>query len=168
MRDGLSQSVAATKRLSPGSAPGARERLQTASPSRDRSRDRRRARRSRPTATRRSRIAERVGRGGATLKTNLMRAFAVEGREEVRVDRHPAGWLAVDFRDPSPNAVRVELGVPRSVERVRNVNPAAVAAELDHLRRAIEWAALRMRALRNDTAEPHSTRQPRVQGVAHV
>src|SRR5882672_3507007 len=97
-----------------------------------------------------------------------MRPFAVEGREEIRVDRHSARRLAIHLRDPASNSFRIELSVPSSVQRVRNVNAAAVAAELDHLRRAVERSALRMRALRHDTAEPHLAREPRLERVAEV
>src|SRR5260370_24013591 len=128
------------------------------SPSTDRCRDMRRAPRPPSTATPPSRIAEGVGRRVAAFEANLMRPFAVEGREEIRIDRHATSRRAIDLRDPAAHALRIKMRVPRSVQRIRYVNAPPVAAQLDHLRRAVEWPALRMLCVRHDPAQPHATR----------
>ena len=66
--------------------------------------------------------------------------------------------------------MRVELVVPRSVERVRDVDATAVAAHLDHLRPARQ-PLVRRRGVRDppdDPAEPHRAHLARVRRVRHV
>src|SRR5580704_5733378 len=158
----------APKRLSSAAAPAIPARPRTASPSTDRFRDTRRAPRPLSTATRRSRIAERIGRRVAAFETNLMGPLAVAGREEIRIDRHAARRRAIDLRDPAAHAFRVKLRIPRAVQRVRYVDAPPVAAELDHLRRAVERPALRMLPVRYDSAQTYAASLPRLERVAHV
>ena len=50
----------------------------------------------------------------------------------------PPSGPHVDLGHPAADAVRVELVVPRRVERVGEVDALAVAADLDHLRTAVQ------------------------------
>src|SRR5438128_1115940 len=96
----------------------------------------------------RSRVAERIRRAVAALQVNLMRTFALERDEKIRIERDAAGRVDVDLGDPSANAVGIELLVQRRVERVGHVDTAAVTADFEHLRRAIDLAGLGMRRAR--------------------
>ena len=81
----------------------------------------------------------------------------------------PARRVGVELGDPSANALRIELFVPRAVERIGHVDAAAVAADLDHLRAAVELAGLGMRRVRGDAADPHASRSSlRMERIAHV
>ena len=53
----------------------------------------------------------------------------------------------IDLRQPALDAVGIELVVPRAIERVGHVDALAVAADLDHLRRAVQRLA-RARGMR--------------------
>src|SRR5262249_57079686 len=67
------------------------------------------------------------------------------------------------------DGVGVELRVNLPVERVREVDAAAGAADLDHLRSAAERpAAARMRRARNDAADAHLAGQLGVERIRYV
>src|SRR6202034_193560 len=96
--------------------------------------------RSRPWRLRR----EAVGIAGrvAALQPDLVRAAATERvalHEEPLVERDPAAGVRVYLGHPRADAVRVELLVPRPVQRVGEVDPGAVPADLDHLRATEQW-----------------------------
>src|SRR5208282_4494957 len=114
--DARTRSARGRRRPWRGGAPGARVPPRTAIPSTDRGRDRRPARRSQSTARPRSRVAERIRRAVAALQVDLMRTFALERDEKVRVERDATGRVDVDLGDPSANALRIELFVQRRVE----------------------------------------------------
>src|SRR5260370_19929602 len=73
-------------------------------------------------------------RGGVTaLQPDLVDPAAAEvraAREESLIDAQPAARarIGVDLGQPAAHAVRVELLVPRSVQRVRQLEPLAVPA----------------------------------------
>src|SRR6187200_1575484 len=67
-----------------------------------------------------------------------MRAHAVELQEESWVELHAAFRFHVYLGHPPADAVWIELLVPRRVEAVGEVDAPAVAADLDHLRSAIQ------------------------------
>src|SRR5690606_32121872 len=94
------------------------------------------------------RVAERVRRGVAALQAHLVRPQRPELREEARVERHPPVLADVELRRPAHDALRVELLVPGRVERVREVDAPPVAADLHHLRAAVERAPRRRRVAR--------------------
>src|SRR5947209_13881126 len=78
--------------------------------------------------------------------------------------RHTRYWrdwssdvCSSDLEQPGAQA-RVELVVPRRVERVRHVEPSAVERELDHLRPAVQLAA-GVALLAEEPAEPELARQ---------
>ena len=58
--------------------------------------------------------------------------------EEVAVERHAAARVDIDLGHPSTDAVRIELAVPGRVEAVGDVDALSVAADLDHLRSAVD------------------------------
>src|SRR3954471_14593708 len=95
------------------------------------------------------RVAEGVRGGVATLKSHLVGPQPVlEFDEELWIEGHAAVRRDVDARHPAPNAVGVELRVPRGVERVREIDASAVATDLDHLRPAIQRALAGLRVRR--------------------
>ena len=77
-----------------------------------------------------------------------------------------ASSLTIQPRIPSG----IELRVPRRVERVGEVHPPAVAAHLDHLRRAVERPVgrARMRRAPHDAADPRRAGEHRLERIAHV
>src|SRR6185437_9287562 len=89
------------------------------------------------------RVAERIRRAVAALEPNLVRAVAVsELDEEIRIERDPAVRTGVAHHLDAAHALRIELPVPCAVERVGEIDALAVAADLDHLRTAVERPAV--------------------------
>src|ERR1700704_6389733 len=109
-------------------------------------------------ATACSRLREAIGIGGrvAAFETNLMRTQPVEFDEALRIGLQAVPRTDVKLRQPSTDALRIELLVPRRIERVRHVHAPAVAADLDHLRSAVQRniRARRMRRAPHDPAKP--------------
>lgn len=98
-----------------------------------------------------------------------MRAIAVGELDPVIVgERHPAFRPHVREHLCARHAVRIELVVPRRIERVGPVHALPVAADLDHLRAARERAAVRMRRAARDAADADRPREHRVVRVRHV
>src|SRR4029077_14521497 len=93
-------------------------------------------------------------------------------REELLVQAQPAarGRGGVELGEPAAHAVRVELVVPRPVQRVGQVDPLAVPADLAHLRAAGQRLARRRRVrdAPGDAAEPDRADLARAGRVAHV
>ncbi len=98
-----------------------------------------------------------------------MRAIAVGELDPVVVGERQSA-LRPDMREylRGRHAVRVELVVPRRIERVGPVHAPAVAADLDHLRAARERAAVRVRRAAHDAADAHRPREHRVVRIRHV
>ena len=72
-------------------------------------------------------------------------------------------------RHPALDAFRVELGIPREIERIGEVDAAPVAAQLDHLRRAVQRAAGGgMPRSPHDAAHLDDTGELRGFGIRHV
>src|SRR5215469_5076512 len=89
--------------------------------------------------------------------------------KEIAVELDAAVGLGIDLDHPTVKALGVELRVDRAVERIGEVNAAAVAANLDHLRSAIEWrGAFGMRGARHDSADPHLAGQPWIERIADI
>ncbi len=98
-----------------------------------------------------------------------MRAVAVGELDPVVVgERQPAVRPRVREHLRGRHAVRIELVVPRRIERVGPVHAPAVATDLDHLRAARERAAVRVRRTARDAADAHRPREHRVVRVRHV
>src|SRR6266516_1737269 len=66
-------------------------------------------------------------------------------------------------------ALKEEALIPGTVERVGEVDPLAVAGDLDHLRAAGQWLIRpgRVRHAPDDAADPHRADLARVERVAH-
>src|SRR3954464_12467315 len=97
------------------------------------------------------REAVRVARRVASLEANLVGAVPAELDEELGVDREVA--VVVELDHPAVDALGVELRVPARVQRVREVDALAVAADLAHLRAAGELARRGVRRPPDDPAE---------------
>src|SRR5439155_4537133 len=91
-----------------------------------------------PRVHHRSCVAIRVGGGVAAFQTHLVTSQIAEFNEKLRIEFHAALRIGVQLHHPAPYAVRIELRIPRSVKRVREVNPSAVTADFHHLRPAVE------------------------------
>src|SRR5215471_12103943 len=88
---------------------------------------------------------------------------------EIAVELDAAVGLGIDLDHPTVEAFGVELRVDRAVERVGEVNAAAVAANLDHLRSTIErCGAFGVRSARHDPADPQLAGQPRIERIADI
>src|SRR5260370_8188654 len=75
---------------------------------------------------------------------NLVRQMPLRPvEEEFRIDGDAAARLGVEFNHPAVEAAFVELRVDCAVERVGEIDALPVAADLDHLRAAAEFAVLR-------------------------
>jgi hypothetical protein len=101
---------------------------------------------------------------------DLMRTKPIELEQEVGIEPASAFELRVELGHPAADAVRVELRIPRCIERVRHVDAAAVAADLHHLRSAVERLARerRMRRAPHDAADADRAGQPRRERIADV
>src|SRR6059058_5057504 len=99
-----------------------------------------------------------------------MCAQPVELDKELFIELHPALWIQIDFRHPALNAIGIKLLVPWRVERIGKVAALAVAADLDHLRAAVESHAklLRVGGAANDPTEVDRTGFLRVGGIGDI
>src|SRR6185295_15122166 len=100
-----------------------------------------------------SRIAVGIRRAIASFQPHLMRAMSAGPiDEEILVERDAAFGLGIELDHPAAKPIRIELLVDDSIERVGEIDPFAIAADLDHLWPAIERLGLgrRMRGARND------------------
>ena len=82
----------------------------------------------------------------------------------------PPSGLRVELHHPAVDAVGIELRVDGAVERVGEIDAPAVAADLDHLRPAVERPVLgaRMRRPRDDAADADLAGELRVERIGHV
>src|SRR5215831_12535742 len=89
--------------------------------------------------------------------------------KKIAVELDAAVGLDLDLDHPTVEALGVKLRVDRAVERVSEVNTAAIAANLDHLRSAIERRGpFGMRGARHDAADPQLASQPRIERIADI
>ena len=65
--------------------------------------------------------------------------------------------MGVQFHHPAPDALGIKLRVPRCIERIREIDAAAVAAHFHHLWAAVErsFGLLGMRRVAHNPAEMH-------------
>src|SRR5439155_19432306 len=75
--------------------------------------------------------------------------------EELAVELEATVIAGVELGDPALQAIRIKLVVPCPVQPVRDIDALAVAADLHHLRAAVERTGVRMRGPANDPAEMH-------------
>src|SRR6266498_2458568 len=115
-------------------------------------------------------VREAIGIGGSVpaLQPDLVRSEVPELDEEVGVEVDPTLGLDVELDQPPVDALRVELLVPRRVQRVREVDAPAVPADLHHLGPAVERAGGGMRRLSNDPADANGSCLLRVEGIPDV
>src|SRR5437764_5967672 len=109
-----------------------------------------------------------VGRGVAALEADLVRALYLERHEEVRVRSDATIRVGVELHDPPLDALRLELGVPGGVQRVRHIDSLPIPADLHHLRAAVEGAGRRVSALVDDAAEVDRAGELGVERVRNV
>src|ERR1700757_1810735 len=90
--------------------------------------------------------------------------------EELFIEFHPARWMGIDLYHPTLYTVGIELLVPRGVERVGEISALTVAAELNHLRTAVEslLGLLWVRAWAHDAANVDRAGLFRVGGIGDV
>src|SRR5580698_5979953 len=91
---------------------------------------------------------------------DLMGAEISEFKEKFPIELHAALGFGVDFYHPALNSIRIELHVPRRIERVREIDSAPIAAHFHHLRSPVQRCAgiLGMRGAPHDAAEMKRTR----------
>src|SRR5205085_5418349 len=67
-------------------------------------------------------------------------------------------------------AFRIKLRVPRSIERIGEVDALAIAADLDHLRSAVQRSlrTLGVRGLADDSAQVHRSGFSRVERIGDI
>src|SRR5208282_1918913 len=99
-----------------------------------------------------------------------MAAEIAEFKKEFRVNLHSALRFGVELYHPASNSIRIELRVPWSIERVREIDSASIAAHLHHLRAPIQRCAgiLRMCSAPHDTTQMHGTCPLGMKRVGHV
>src|SRR6478752_6411867 len=80
------------------------------------------------------RVAIGVRRAIAALQPDLMRTMRFwPGDEKPLIERDAALGLGVELDHPAFDPFRIELIVDRPIERVGEIDPAPIAADLDHL-----------------------------------
>src|SRR5215813_14007794 len=88
-----------------------------------------------------SRIAIGIRRAVAAVEPHLMRAMRLRPLDEkFRIERDSAFRPGVELHHPAVDSLGIELRIDRAVERVGEIDPLAVAADLDHLRAAVQRA----------------------------
>src|SRR5262245_25914165 len=105
-----------------------------------------------------SRVAVGVGRAVAPLQPDLVRQLAFwPVDEEFWIEGDAAVRVGVELHHPAVKTVLVELAVDGAVKRVGEIDPAAIAADLDHLRPAPDLAVLGagMPGAGDDAADAH-------------
>src|SRR3954452_9028661 len=90
--------------------------------------------------------------------------------EKFRIEGHPATRLHIELDHPSVEAALVELRIDSSIERIGEIDPAAIPADLDHLRAATELSILRprMRCPRDNAADPHFARELGIERIGDI
>src|SRR5262245_18017598 len=92
----------------------------------------------------------------------------LEWQEEPRIQRKAAVRGGIGLDHPARDAFWVELRVDRPVERVREIDPPAIAAHLDHLGSAVDGTRGRMGRTLDDAADAHRAGELRVMWIRHV
>src|SRR5690348_11595060 len=90
---------------------------------------------------------------------------------EVLVDFQTAlCGITVDLQEVGARFAKigVELIVPNAIERISDVEPFAIEAELEHLGSALQIMPLDATCLPKQTATPDLTTQVRVCGIADI
>src|SRR5438067_5107458 len=85
----------------------------------------------------RVRIAIGVRRSVAPFQSKLVCTHPLKLDEELFIELHPALRIGINFHHPALYSVRIELLIPRGVQRVGEISTFAVTADLNHL-----WTAI--------------------------
>jgi hypothetical protein len=86
--------------------------------------------------------------------------------EEFGIEGAAAIGAGIELHHPAVDAFRIELRIDRAVERVGEIDALAVAADLNHLRAAVERTLCsRMRRPRHDSADAHLAGELRIERV---
>src|SRR6516165_8511594 len=124
---------------------------------------------SRPSSA--SRIAIRIRGAVAAVEPDLVRSMRLRPLdEEFRIERNAALGPGVELYHPAVDSIGIQLRVDVAVERVCEIHPLPVPADLDHLRCAAERAALdaRMARPRHDAADAHLAGQLGLERIGYV
>src|SRR5262245_54233466 len=99
-----------------------------------------------------------------------MRPVAIELYEEITVYRQAPARFGIQLDHPAANSVRIELLIPGVIERVGKVNTAAIAADFDHLRRAVQRIVglLGVSGSTNDTSQVYRSGEPGIEGIRNI
>src|SRR5262245_5734466 len=92
----------------------------------------------------------------------------LERQEELWIQLEAAVRVSIRLDHPARDAFWVELRVDGPIERVREIDPPAIAAHLDHLRSAVDRTRGRMRGTLDDAADAHRAGELRVMWIRHV
>src|SRR5207244_12735876 len=79
-----------------------------------------------------------VRRCVAPIQPYLVCAQPAKLDNELLIELHSTLCICIDLHHPTLYTIRIELLIPRRVERVREVAAPAIAADLDHLRTTVE------------------------------
>src|SRR5258708_39555779 len=90
--------------------------------------------------------------------------------KKISVQSHAACERHIYLGHPAANSVRIKLVVPCAKERVREVNAAAVATDLHHLRATVQSAFVipRMRCAPRNAAEMYRPHQLGIVGIGNI
>src|SRR6266849_6749033 len=92
----------------------------------------------------------------------------LEGQEELGIQLEAAVRIGISLDHPTRDTFRIELRVHRPVERVREIDPPAIAAHLDHLRSTVDRTRGRMRRTLDYAADAHGAGELRLVRLRHV
>src|SRR5207245_11415274 len=106
----------------------------------------------------------------APFQPYLVCAQPVKLEKEVLIELDPALSVCIDLHHPTLYTIRIELLIPRRVERVRKVDALAIAADLDHLRTTVErlLGLLRVSRSAHDATEVDRAGLLRACGIGDV
>src|SRR5215204_4603059 len=110
----------------------------------------------------RSLSAAPLGMTGLSVQAHLVRADALlELDEEVRIHGQAPRGVRIHLRHPPPDAVGIELLIPRCVEGIRCVHAPPIGTDRRHLRPPVPRCAKRpgVGGAPNDPAEAHEARE---------
>src|SRR5580765_1128165 len=99
-----------------------------------------------------------------------MRAQPVELDEELFIELHPALRVRLKLNHPTLQTVGINLLIPRSVERIGEIDALAIAADLHHLRAAVQRLLGLARVSRpsHNATQMHRARLPLVNWVRNI